>query len=137
MGLQQLSIEDVQEQDLIWLMRALEGNLDGVEPQHVLYKVTIGLAQLWRVEAPGKGIFVTQLLEVPRGLKLEIWWMAGKGIIVQKEMINKDLRDFAKARGCFALSGNVIHKGLCWLYEKAFDAKPVSWIYYQFLDEVN
>lgn len=106
MILQDLLTTELEDKDLVWMMKALAGHYGGYEPIDVVREIAEGLPhEIWRLEGPAEGIIITTVIEHPAGKELLIWWLAGKGILKNLYQIYGALKDIARDRDCTWISG--------------------------------
>lgn len=117
-----VSIMDLTEDDIKWLIRAIGLSYTGWKAEHVLLAASKGEMTLWRW-TPG-GIIITQVYAHPATNVLYIWSLAGQQMLRSAKEIKSTLNSYAKERGCGWVEGLAIRKGLERVYGKVLGADP-------------
>ena len=104
----QVAVEDLNEQDLLWIASACEDCYYGYTPKDIFAETITGHFQLWKfgdAEEHCTGIMITRLDEYPAGKELWIWGVAGRGYVRNFPVIRQTIMNFAKASKCKWVSG--------------------------------
>ena len=123
--LQELALPEVTEQDLLWLIRALEGDYSGQLPQHILEDLAAGKSWLWRITGKAEGVVAARAVVQWAGPALVLEAFAGKGVFPgQARHIWADLEEWARERGFRRVIGYNVNRRIDKLYERVCGAPP-------------
>lgn len=111
--------------DLRWIDAALAVGDYGFTRAYVVEQTGRSLMQVWRVSrvAGLEGIVLTRVQQYPNCRVLEVWLLAGRGMMQIADSIRDKLLEYARALECSKLQGQATRKGLQKLYAKLM---PVS-----------
>lgn len=109
--------EELSASDTKWLTACSKIGYYGYKPGDIVLMALKGEVQLWRVK-DGAGIVITRILSHPAGKELDIWLLAGRGLIRLADGICEQLENYARSMGCRWVSGHSARPGLTRLYER-------------------
>jgi len=116
--------------DLEWLGRACAATFHGARARNIVQEELQGLVQVWRVKGKRcEGIIITKLWHHPIGGTLEIWSLAGHGLVFAAKRIFRELAEYAKEQACTEIAGLAIHDELEHLYERRMNAEALGTYY--------
>lgn len=107
----------MSQKDIEWLDKAARTSYYGHTAKDIWELAVKKECQLWRV-GDCDGLIVTLVRETPRGKVLDIWLLAGAGLMKAAEAVHDELVVWARTLGCRAIEGRAMRKGLQPLYKK-------------------
>lgn len=118
-GLRPIPPQNLQEADLVWLIKIAETSHLGHTTRNILELALSRKVQLWRIEGKAQGMLVTSREEWPKGRELRVWGMAGKGVFpTQAKHLIDDLLKVCVKYNCRWLAFTNIHPAMDKFYAR-------------------
>ena len=126
--IKEISVDEIDKIDIKYLLDIVELDYykEGLDSD--LTKVYAGFLQMWRVrEGKSEGIILTKILNYSGTKILEVWLLAGKGLLREHVRLKSDLIEFAKQQDCKEIRLSIDRKGLERLYDKIFQRDSINY----------
>ena len=126
--IKEISVDEIDKIDIKYLLDIVELDYYKEGLDSVLTKVYAGFLQMWRVrEGKSEGIILTKILNYSGTKILEVWLLAGKGLLREHVRLKSDLIEFAKQQDCKEIRLSIDRKGLERLYDKIFQRDSINY----------